>query len=208
MSEKVLPYGNIDEYIAQCPPETQPMLNALRQTILEAAPGATEKISWSMPTFVLHGNLIHFALAKKHIGLFPGADAVEAFLPRLEEYKPSNGTIRLPLNQPLPMPLIREIVAFCVAENIHDAQAKLSKLESLPNMGKVLAGNLRAVGIETPDQLRELGAKEAFVRIRAAADPGACLHMLYGLQGAVEGVRDTLLSTETKEDLRRFFNTL
>ena len=81
-------------------------------------------------------------------------------------------------------------------------------MESLPNVGKVLAENLRVVGIGTPEQLRAIGAKDAFLRIRASVDPGACLHMLYGLQGAVEGVRDTLLPPETKEDLRSFFRAL
>ena len=84
----------------------------------------------------------------------------------------------------------------------------MSAMESLPNVGKVLANNLRGVGIDTPEQLRAIGAKEAFRRIRAAVDPGACLHMLYGLQGAVEGIRDTLLAPETKEDLQSFFSGL
>ena len=212
MDKKAFPYSNIDEYIAQCPAETQPMLDQLRRAIREAAPEAVEKISWDMPTFALHGNLVHFALAKKHIGFFPGKSAVEAFRARLEGYQLAAGTVRLPLDKLLPLDLIREMVAFCAAENLREAEIKRaeanSALESLPNMGKVLAGNLRAIGIETPDQLRALGAKEALVRIRAAADPGACVQMLYGLQGAVEGIRDTLLAPETKEDLRAFFRKL
>ncbi len=84
----------------------------------------------------------------------------------------------------------------------------MDKLSSLPNVGKVLEQNLIAVGIETPQQLREIGSKEAFVRIRLHADPGACLHMLYGIEGAVRGVRDTLLDTETKQELRAFYNAL
>ncbi len=84
----------------------------------------------------------------------------------------------------------------------------MDKLSSLPNVGKVLEQNLIAVGIETPQQLREIGSKEAFVRIRLHADPGACLHMLYGIEGAMRGVRDTLVDTETKQELRAFYNAL
>ncbi len=84
----------------------------------------------------------------------------------------------------------------------------MDKLSSLPNVGKVLEQNLIAIGIQTPEQLRDLGSKEAFMRIRLHADPGACLHMLYGIEGAVRGVRDTLLDAETKQELKAFFNAL
>ena len=77
----------------------------------------------------------------------------------------------------------------------------------LPNIGKVLEKNLNDIGVNTEEQLKNMGSKEAFIRIRQN-DAGACLHMLYGLQGAVEGIRDTQLSEETKEDLRRFFKGL
>jgi DNA transformation protein and related proteins len=81
-------------------------------------------------------------------------------------------------------------------------------LQNLPNIGKVLANNLNAVGVHTPEQLRQLGCKDAFIRIRATVDPGACLHMLYGLQGAIDGVPDNRLSDEIKEELRRFYRNL
>lgn len=84
----------------------------------------------------------------------------------------------------------------------------MNKLSDLPNVGKVLEQNLIAVGIQTPEQLREIGSKEAFVRIRLNADPGACLHMLYGIEGAVRGVRDTLLDAQTKQELKAFYNAL
>ncbi|HCC36097.1 MAG TPA: competence protein TfoX [Ruminococcaceae bacterium] len=80
-------------------------------------------------------------------------------------------------------------------------------LSGLPNVGKVLEKNLMEIGINTPEELRDIGAKEAFLRIRLI-DPGACLHMLYGLQGAAEGIRYTALSDAAKDDLRRFFNSL
>ena len=81
-------------------------------------------------------------------------------------------------------------------------------LTDLPNVGRVLAGNLDAVAVHTPEQLRQLGSKDAFIRIRAAVDSGACLHMLYGLQGAIEGVPDSQLSDATKDNLRCFYRDL
>ncbi len=83
----------------------------------------------------------------------------------------------------------------------------MGDLSSLPNVGRVLERNLRAVGIDTPEQLRDAGSREAFLRIRLY-DPGACLHMLYGLEGAVQGIRDTLLSDEAKKDLKNFYKNL
>lgn len=83
----------------------------------------------------------------------------------------------------------------------------MSKLSDLPNVGKVLEKNLIEVGITTPEQLKEIGAKEAFLRIRIN-DPTACLHMLYGIQGAIEGIRDVYLSKEVKQELKAFHNGL
>lgn len=84
----------------------------------------------------------------------------------------------------------------------------MSELSKLPNVGKVLEENLLAVGIETPEQLREIGAEEAFRRIRIERDPGACLHMLYGIQGAILGIPDKHLSADTKQELKAFFRSL
>ncbi|EHQ90456.1 TfoX/Sxy family protein [Desulfosporosinus youngiae] len=84
----------------------------------------------------------------------------------------------------------------------------MSALSHLPNVGKVLESNLLQVGIKTPEQLRDMGAEEAFIRIRAYVDQGACLHMLYGIQGAIEGVPDKLLEDSTKQRLRKFYKTL
>lgn len=84
----------------------------------------------------------------------------------------------------------------------------MSALSDLPNVGKVLEDNLRKINIETPEQLRQIGAEEAFFRIRMVVDPGACLHMLYGIQGAIEGIPDKFLSDQTKERLRLFYKTL
>ncbi|NLV57517.1 MAG: TfoX/Sxy family protein [Clostridiales bacterium] len=81
-------------------------------------------------------------------------------------------------------------------------------LSKLPNVGKVLCEHLLAIGIETPQQLRETGAEEVFLRIRRQRDPGACLHMLYGIQGAILGIPDKLLPTDVKEACKAFFSSL
>lgn len=83
----------------------------------------------------------------------------------------------------------------------------MGELTKLPNVGKVLEKNLNEIGIYTEHQLRETGSKEVFIRIRMI-DPGACLHMLYGLQGAIEGVRDSLLPESTKRELKEFYKNL
>lgn len=84
----------------------------------------------------------------------------------------------------------------------------MDELTSLPNVGPVLAENLRRIGVETPESLRALGSREAFLRIRAQVDPGACLHQLQALEGAVEGVRKAALSPEKKAELNAFFKGL
>jgi uncharacterized protein YdhG (YjbR/CyaY superfamily) len=111
-------YKSIDEYILQFPPEIQDILNTLRKVIKEAAPEAKEKISYQMPTFDLHGNLVHFAAHKNHIGFYPAPSGVEAFKQELSEYKSSKGAIQFPIEKSLPYELIIRIVKFRVAENI------------------------------------------------------------------------------------------
>ena len=103
----------IEEYILGQPEELQPILRQLQETIHAAIPEAKEKISWSMPTFWKGRNLIQFAASMKHIGLYPGAEAVEAFADRLTAFSTSKRTIRLPLNQPMPLELIADIARWC-----------------------------------------------------------------------------------------------
>ena len=83
----------------------------------------------------------------------------------------------------------------------------MGELTILPNVGKVLEKNLNEIGIYTVKQLRDIGSKEAFIRIKII-DPGACLHMLYGLQGAIDGIKDSLLPESTKYDLKLFYKDL
>ena len=119
-------FHSIDEYIVTCPEAIQSSLKALRATIKAAAPGAEEKISYHMPTFVLNGNLVYFAAFKKHIGLYGASSAVQAFTPELSRYAGPKGSLKFPLDQPLPLALISKIVQFRVAENLKNAELKSS----------------------------------------------------------------------------------
>ncbi|MEK4536505.1 DUF1801 domain-containing protein [Peribacillus sp. FSL K6-1552] len=120
-------FKSIDEYILQFPHEVQEKLKRLRKVIKESAPDAEEKISYQMPTFVLHGNLVHFAAYKKHIGFYPTSSGIAAFEHGFSEYKSSKGAVQFPLEKPMPYELISEIVKFRVAENIKKAEGKLKK---------------------------------------------------------------------------------
>lgn len=110
-------YKTIDEYIANFPADIQAKLQELRTTVAQAAPEATEKISYGIPTFAWHGNLVHFAAYTHHIGFYPGAVPIEEFKDKLTGYKTSKGTIQFPLDKPLPLDLVRDITHVCVARN-------------------------------------------------------------------------------------------
>lgn len=105
-------YTTIDEYISMFPPVIQKRCQELRDTIRSAAPEATEKISWRMPTFFHHGNLIHFAVHKNHIGIYPGPQAIEVFKADLQHHLYSKGAIQFSHDQPMPNELIKRIVQF------------------------------------------------------------------------------------------------
>ena len=117
-------YKNIDEYIATFPKETQKILEEIRATIKAAAPAAEEKISYQMPTFYLNGNLIHFAAFKNHIGIYPTPSGTQAFKDEIFMYQGAKGSIRLPIDEPMPLELIGRIAKFRVAENLAKAKAK------------------------------------------------------------------------------------
>lgn len=117
-------FNTIDEYILSFPPEIQNRLTEVRKTIQEAAPEATEAIKYAIPTFVLNGNLVHFAAFKNHIGFYPVPSGLSAFQEELSLYKQGKGSVQFPLNQPLPLELITRIVQFRVAENAEKAKHK------------------------------------------------------------------------------------
>ncbi len=127
MEGNKITYESIDEYILKFPSEIQEILKMLRKIIKESAPDAEEKISYQMPTFVLHGNLVHFAAYKNHIGFYPTPSGINAFKHELSEYKGAKGSVQFPIEKPLPYELISRIVKFRVAENIKKAEDKLKK---------------------------------------------------------------------------------
>ncbi len=90
----------------------------MRVTIKESAPAAEEAISYQIPTFKLHGNLVHFAAFKNHVGFYPTSSGISYFKRELSGYKLSTGAVQFPLDKPIPYDLIRKIVRFRVMENM------------------------------------------------------------------------------------------
>jgi uncharacterized protein YdhG (YjbR/CyaY superfamily) len=108
---------SIDAYIATFPESIQKKLQKLRLVIKAAAPDATEKISYQMPTFYLNGNLVHFAAFKHHFGFYPTPSGTEQFQKELSAYKTSKGAIQFPIDKPIPYDLVTRIVEYRVIEN-------------------------------------------------------------------------------------------
>ncbi len=106
----------IDEYISMFPDNVQNILEKLRQTIKESAPGAEEAISYQIPTFKLNGNLVHFAAFKNHIGFYPTSSGIEAFKKELSQYKGAKGSVQFPIDKPIPFDLVRKIVKYRIKE--------------------------------------------------------------------------------------------
>lgn len=109
--------SNIDEFIQAQPSEQRPLLESVRHAIRTAAPGATETISYGIPTFKLNGkSLLHFGAGKHHIGLYATPDGHQAFEAELAKYKRGKGSVQFPLEQPLPLDLIRRIAEYRVKQ--------------------------------------------------------------------------------------------
>ena len=140
MKAKTQKPTTIDEYIADFPKDVQERLEKVRIAIRKAAPGAKEAIKYGMPTYVLEGNLVHFAGYKNHIGLYPGSKPIEEFKDQLTKYQISKGTVQLPLDKAVPVGLIGKITKFCVKRNQEKAvsrkaakkHAKAQRKPSLP----------------------------------------------------------------------------
>jgi len=125
-SSKVL-FTSIDDYIATFPEDIQKILEALRAAIKAAAPGAEEKISYQIPTFTLNGRrLVYFAGWKKHISMYPIPSGDEAFQKEIEPYIAGKGTLKFPIDRPLPLQLISEIVRVRVANRLKNTEINSS----------------------------------------------------------------------------------
>lgn len=111
-------FKTMDEYIASFPKDIQDILKSLRRVIIESAPQAEEAISYGIPTFKLNGNLVHFAAFKNHIGFYPTSSPIAAFKKDLSPYELAKGTVRFPIDQPIPFGLVKKIVRYRVKENL------------------------------------------------------------------------------------------
>ena len=107
----------IDHYIATFPEETQLLLNQVRDAIESVALGAEQTMKYAMPTYVYYGNLVHFAGYKNHIGFYPAPSGLNAFPTEINKYKNSKGAVQFPINEPMPLELIKKIVLFRMQEN-------------------------------------------------------------------------------------------
>lgn len=110
--------ADIDAFIAQYPVSVQENMQQIRQTIQKACPEAKEKISYGIPTFAFHGNLVHFSAYDTHYGFYPGAAPVAQFAEELEPYETSKGTVRFPLNKPVPFNLIAKMTKAAAERNL------------------------------------------------------------------------------------------
>src|SRR5687768_5932461 len=108
----------IDDYIAGFPADVGARLSAMRATIRRHAPDAVERIAYGIPTFHLHGNLVHFGGFAGHVGFYPGPTGIEAFRTQLARFKGAKGSVQFPHDEPLPLDLVAEIVDIRVAENV------------------------------------------------------------------------------------------
>jgi uncharacterized protein YdhG (YjbR/CyaY superfamily) len=111
-------------------PTIQKTLNELRDFIKSEAPDATEKISYGMPTFYLNGNLVHFAAFKDHYGFFPSPSGIDKFEKELIPYRSGKGTLRFPLNNPIPWDILKKIIQYRVEENLRKKKDKRYKVKN------------------------------------------------------------------------------
>jgi len=119
---------NTDSYISTFPKETQKLLQQVRTAIRQAAPEAEEVISYGMPAFKQHGSpLVYFAGYEHHIGFYPTGTGIAAFKKEIEKYKHSKGAVQFPLDKPVPVTLIKQMVKFKLAESLEKAKMKKSK---------------------------------------------------------------------------------
>lgn len=109
--------SSIDDYIAMWPIKEQQILQSIRACILNVAPCAEESISYQMPTIKQNGLLMHFAVFKHHYSLFPGPEPIEYFAKDLKSYETSKGTIKIPMDEPVPFDLIEKIVLHNLEKN-------------------------------------------------------------------------------------------
>ena len=120
-------HTNVDEYISGFPPETQAVLQKVRAAIKKAAPKAEEIISYNMPAYKQNGMLVFFAGYKTHIGFYPTAAGIAAFKKEISDYKNAKGSVQFPLDKPMPLKLVADIVKFKIKDNEMRSSKKSKK---------------------------------------------------------------------------------
>ena len=171
MDKPKIVFQTVDEYIASFPPEVQAILEELRAAIKASVPDVEERISYQIPSYFRNGDLIHFAAYKKHIGMYPAPDGPQPFVQELLKFKSERATLRFPIDKPLPLDLITELIKFRYAENLALAEAKARKKK--PAAGKPQSPNdlpvklsqpaqraLAAAGIQSLEQVSRFSEKE------------------------------------------------
>jgi len=123
-----MPAKTIDEFISQYPPDIQAILQKIRTTIQKSAPGAEEAMAYGIPTFKLNGkNLVHFSAFNEHIGFYPTPSGIAKFKKELSAYEWAKGSVKFPLNKPIPYALIGKITQFRVKEVSAQTKEKTKK---------------------------------------------------------------------------------
>lgn len=122
--------NTVDEYIQLFPDTISKMLKEIRSTILKTCPEAEESISYGMPAYKYHGALVYFAAFKNHVGFYATPTGHQAFEKELSKYKQGKGSVQFPIDEAMPLKLIKEIVKFRMKENIEKATQKKVKNNS------------------------------------------------------------------------------
>jgi uncharacterized protein YdhG (YjbR/CyaY superfamily) len=131
-------FESVEEYILSFPPDVQIIMEELRRTIKEAAPQAEEKISYNTPAYLFHGPLIYFSGWKKHIGVYALTSGIlDAFKDQVTPYVGEKGSLRFPLDRPMPFSLIRDMVTRRVSEKLRDDAGKSGGYPSRPRTGGI-----------------------------------------------------------------------
>lgn len=110
----------IEAYIEAAPEAARDKLWQMHNCIKAAAPGAQEALKWSMPAYSYKRILVTFAVFKNHIGFYPTPSAIKAFAKQIGKYKNAKGSVQFPLDQPLPLSLITNMVKFRVKESLEE----------------------------------------------------------------------------------------
>ncbi len=169
----------VSTYISQFPQEVQQALRQVRQAIRDAAPEAIEAISYKMPAFKMNGVLVYFAAWKKHIGLYPPVTGDKAIEKAVAPYAGKKGNLQFPLNEPMPIGLIRRIVALRVKQDTAKAAAKLASAKLKRKLSATVANG----GAEVNDP-------EAVTR--------ALQSLEHPLKPVIEGMRTTILKADRR----------